>query len=103
MILQNTISYADIEDPSDARIPPLLCSLAGGDPVVREKARETLVAIGKPAVPSLIQLLSNRRPLARWEAAKALPRDRRSAGRYGIGERLWTTPMTTFVGSPRRA
>ena len=74
MILQNTISYADIEDPSDARIPPLLCSLAGGDPVVREKARETLVAIGKPAVPSLIQLLSNRRPLARWEAAKALPR-----------------------------
>ena len=72
MILQNTISYADIEDPSDARIPPLLCSLAGGDPVVREKARETLVAIGKPAVPSLIQLLSNRRPLARWEAAKAL-------------------------------
>jgi HEAT repeat protein len=40
--------------------------------VVRERARETLVAFGKRAVPSLIQLLSHHRPLARWEAAKVL-------------------------------
>jgi hypothetical protein len=30
------------------------------------------VAFGKPAVPSLIQLLSQRKPHVRWEAAKAL-------------------------------
>jgi hypothetical protein len=72
MFAHNTRSKVVIEDPRDARIPSLLCSLAGGDPVAREKARETLVAVGRPVVPALIQLLSNRRPLARWEAAKAL-------------------------------
>ena len=30
------------------------------------------MALGKPAVPSLIQLLSHRKPHVRWEAAKAL-------------------------------
>ena len=84
MISQNTLSYADIEDPSDARIPPLLCSLAGGDPVVREKARETLVAIGKPAVPSLIQLLSQSAAACPLGGGQGPPRDRRSAGRYSI-------------------
>ena len=72
MIAHNTLRHVDIEDPTDPRIPPLLSDLAGGNPVVRERARETLVAIGKPVVPALIQMLSYRRPLARWEAAKAL-------------------------------
>ena len=53
------------------------CSLPGGrpgkpDPAVRRKARKALVAIGKLAVPSLIRLLSHRKPHVRWEAAKAL-------------------------------
>ena len=30
------------------------------------------MVLGKPAVPSLIQLLSHRKPHVRWEAAKAL-------------------------------
>ena len=61
-----------IEDQRDDRIPTLVRELASRDPAVREKAREALVAIGKPAVPSLIQLLSHRKTHVRWEAAKAL-------------------------------
>ncbi len=38
----------------------------------REGARHTLVAMGKPAVPSLIKALKNKKALIRWEAAKAL-------------------------------
>ena len=40
--------------------------------MARRKAREALVALGTPAVPSLIQLLSHRKPHVRWEAAKAI-------------------------------
>ncbi len=38
----------------------------------RRQARETLVAIGEPAVPSLVALLGNPQARLRWEAAKAL-------------------------------
>jgi len=69
---QNTRSNAVSDDGTDARIPPLLVGLAGRDPVVRENAREALVAMGESAVPSLIQLLSHCRRHVRWEAAKAL-------------------------------
>ena len=53
-------------------IPELVSALAGPDPAVRTKAREALVAIGKLTVPSLIRLLSHRKPHVLWEAAKAL-------------------------------
>ena len=53
-------------------IPELIAALASPSPVARRKAREALVALGKPAVPSLIQLLPHRKPHVRWEAAKAL-------------------------------
>ena len=53
-------------------ISELIAALASPSPVARRKAREALVALGKPAVPSLIQLLSHRKPHVRWEAAKAL-------------------------------
>jgi hypothetical protein len=39
---------------------------------VREGARHSLVAMGKPAVPSLIKALKSKKALIRWEAAKAL-------------------------------
>ena len=55
-----------------AGIPELIAALASPSPVARRKAREALVALGKPAVPSLIQLLSHRKPHVRWEAAKAI-------------------------------
>ncbi len=55
-----------------AGIPELIAALASSSPVARKKAREGLVALGRPAVPALIQLLSHRQPHVRWEAAKAL-------------------------------
>ena len=55
-----------------ATIPELIAALASPSPVARRKARDALVALGKPAVPSLIQLLSHRKLHVRWEAAKAL-------------------------------
>jgi HEAT repeat protein len=53
-------------------IPELVRSLANRDATSREKARKSLVAIGRRAVPSLIPLLSHRKPHVRWEAAKTL-------------------------------
>jgi vesicle coat complex subunit len=57
---------------ADNRIPTLVADLASSDPTVRTNARKALVAIGKLTVPSLIRLLSHRKPHVRWEAAKAL-------------------------------
>ena len=65
-------SSVDLADKRAARIPSLAADLASPDPTVRTKARKALVAIGKLAVPSLIRLLSHRKPHVRWEAAKAL-------------------------------
>ena len=53
-------------------VSELIAALASPSPGARRKAREALVALGKPAVPSLVQLLSHRKPHVRWEAAKAL-------------------------------
>ena len=54
-------------------IESLMDKLAGKDGATRQKARQALVALGKPAVPSLTQALQNAK-LAhlRWEAAKTL-------------------------------
>ena len=38
----------------------------------RQRARETLIAVGAPAVPSLVALLASSQDRLRWEAAKAL-------------------------------
>jgi len=65
-------SSVDLADKRAARIRSLATDLASPDPTVRTKARRALVAIGKLAVPSLIGLLSHRKPHVRWEAAKAL-------------------------------
>lgn len=65
-------SKAVVEGKREPRIRSLLDRLASRDPVVREKARESLVVLGKRAVPSLIPLLSHREPHVRWEAAKTL-------------------------------
>ena len=59
-------------DKKAARIPSLVTGLASPDPAVRTKARKALVATGKLTVPSLIPLLSHRKPHVRWEAAKML-------------------------------
>ena len=56
------------EDP----LPALLADMESSKPAVRMRARKAIVAMGKRAVPLLIQLLSHRKPHVRWEAAKAL-------------------------------
>jgi HEAT repeat protein len=57
-----------LADKKDARIPLLVTDLASPDPAVRTKARKSLVVLGKLTVPSLIPLLSHRKPHVRWEA-----------------------------------
>lgn len=46
--------------------------LARDDGIERQSARQRLVSIGSPAVPTLIRCLSDSRNQVRWEAAKAL-------------------------------
>ncbi|MGA2518900.1 MAG: HEAT repeat domain-containing protein [Thermodesulfobacteriota bacterium] len=50
----------------------LINTLSSHKDKAREGARHTLVAMGKAAVPSLIEALGNKNALMRWEAAKAL-------------------------------
>ena len=61
-----------LADKTEDRIPSLAADLASLSPAARRKARKALVAIGKLSVPSLIRLLSHRKPLVRWEGAKSL-------------------------------
>jgi hypothetical protein len=54
-------------------IESLMDLLANNDGIIRQKAREALVALGKPAVSSLTHaLLNSRLDQVRWETAKAL-------------------------------
>ena len=46
-------------------------ALASESPVVREQERNRLVSMGKAAVPFLVEALSSRDRIVRWEAAKA--------------------------------
>ncbi len=62
----------EVVERTEARINGLMASLASRSPVARERARAALVGIGKPAVPLLVPLLSDRVAHVRWEAAKAL-------------------------------
>lgn len=58
---------------SGKNLESLMDMLASKDGVIRQNAREALVAMGKPAIPSLSQALLNSSSVqVRWEAAKAL-------------------------------
>ncbi len=58
---------------TNTNIKSLVDMLANKDGVIRQNAREALVALGEPAVSSLIQALQNSKlDQVRWEAAKAL-------------------------------
>ena len=54
------------------RLEELTAQLGDRDGGTRQRARETLVAIGEPAIPSLVALLGSPQVRLRWEAAKAL-------------------------------
>jgi HEAT repeat protein len=62
-------SIVGVEEPP---IETLIKTLSSHKDKAREDARHTLVAIGKAAVPSLIEALKNKNTLMKWEAAKAL-------------------------------
>jgi HEAT repeat protein len=57
---------------SDSDVAELVNTFADDDGVKRRKARLAIEEIGKPAVASLINALSDKRPQVRWEAARAL-------------------------------
>jgi len=69
-------------------IEALVADLASHDDRTREKARHTLVAMGKDAVQSLIEALKDKRYLMRWEAAKALGEIADSAAAPALVEAL---------------
>jgi HEAT repeat protein len=56
----------------EATLKKLTANLSSSIDLTRVKARKELVAIGKPAVPFLIEALKNPNHLGRWEAVKAL-------------------------------
>jgi len=56
----------------DEQVATLVADLASGNGSTRERARLSLVEIGDPAVPALVDALGDRRQVVRWEAAKAL-------------------------------
>ena len=58
-----------VKEPS---METLINTLSSHKDKPREGARHTLVAMGKAAVPSLIEALKNKNTLMKWEAAKAL-------------------------------
>jgi HEAT repeat protein len=60
----------------------LIDHLRSNDGVLRMKAREMLVKIGKPGVPYILPLLSHAEGHVRWEACKTLEhiRDPKTAG-----------------------
>jgi HEAT repeat protein len=65
---------APVSAIDSADIPALIATLAGNDGLARQRAREALVDIGKPAVGALIEALAapDSNHHLRWEAAKAL-------------------------------
>ncbi|MBU0496201.1 MAG: HEAT repeat domain-containing protein [Chloroflexi bacterium] len=77
----NQIHDAPDTTPSPANLDTLLSTLHSHNGLERERARQALVAIGQPAGPALIDLLTDPYHQVRWEAAKALVeiRDPRAA------------------------
>jgi uncharacterized protein (DUF302 family) len=56
----------------DPTIQNLIMNLSSSDEILRIHSRESLVKIGKPAVPQLVEALMRGSHWLRWEAAKAL-------------------------------
>ncbi len=68
------MAQAPVGEPywAAADIPALVAALVHKNAAVRRRAREDLIAVGRPAVDVLFELLHDRRPHVRWEAAKVL-------------------------------
>jgi len=66
------VQREDKENVEGASVEGLTKTLSSRKDKVREGARRVLVAMGKEAVPALIEALKDKDSLTRWEAAKAL-------------------------------
>jgi hypothetical protein len=65
--------HVPLSVPSDpATINELIATLGDHGGLARQRARHSLVAIGKPAVPALVEALTDPNGHRRWEAAKTL-------------------------------
>jgi len=69
---QSTLSKETGAERREPRIPALVIDLGVQSATIRERARSTLVAIGKPAVRPLLKTLTNSTGYGRGQAAKAL-------------------------------
>lgn len=67
---QSSVTSGSSVDP--ATINDLMTTLASKDGLARQRAREFLIEVGKPAVPALMEALTSPNQQLRWEAAKAL-------------------------------
>jgi HEAT repeat protein len=61
-----------MENKISSAMSNLVALLSSSDDLARTGACESLIAIGRPAVPLLVEALKNPNYLMRWEAAKAL-------------------------------
>lgn len=80
-------------DELSSEIQSLIELLHNKDGAVRKLAREKLVQIGKPAVPSLLQLLYHQSELVRWEACKTLEKIRDPNAADALAEMLLDDDM----------
>ncbi len=73
MMANNPIEYTSHKHgDEDPRIRQAIESLGDFNDARRSQARNTLVHIGKPAIPGLVKTLEHANHLVRWGAAKAL-------------------------------
>lgn len=87
--MRRTESTKVKDSPVDpAIIETLIVNLNCDEVITCQKARRQLVSLGKPAVPSLIEALSSRKPWVRWEAAKALGEIRDTAAAQALVKAL---------------
>ncbi len=69
----NKQTHLNKQNLTSTNIESMIDMLANKNGLIRQKARKLLVALGKPAVPSLTSILLNSKLVhLRWEAAKAL-------------------------------
>ena len=61
-----------MENEIYSTVKNMISLLSNPDDLTRTRACESLMALGRPAVPFLVEALKNSNTLARWEAAKAL-------------------------------
>jgi HEAT repeat protein len=79
--------------PARTKLETSMDLLGSKDGMIRQRSRESLVALGKPAVPRLMEAVQNsERVQVRWEAAKAL---------VAIGDTRSITPALWRRKDPR--